>query len=739
MTLTLLIALGGMILLGLILGAGWMEAGSWRRQLVAYQLRPAQGLTADQVSGWLGMVASSTRRRPVALELVATHKGIGYFLLLSVGQEAGLLAQLRSALPGVRVDEALDYLSTRPAVRTASEFRLTSMTRPLAHERAETAITALLSGLHPFARGEVVRVQWILSGTRAVLPRSEDSGDIARAIRNKHVAPIFNAVGRVAVSAPTMARAVNLLNRVTNAFRILDAPGVSTLRRLLPASIVAARIYNRALPITVWPSRLNAKEAVGLLGIPLSTMHMPGLDIGRARQLPPPDGMATRGTVLAESNYPGSTGRPLVLKTSDRLRHLHLLGPTGVGKSTLIANAARQDIEHGDGLVLIDPKSDLADDVLARFPDDRTKDVIVLDPSATDFPVGFNVLQVGKSEHERELVVDHVVHVFSELWRSSWGPRTSDVLRTALLTLTHTTAPDGSAFTLCEVSELLMNPSFRRYVTTQASVPDSVRSFWFAFEQMSDGERAQVIGPSLNKLRALTTRTSLRLMLGQSTGIDMAEVFRSKRVILVPLSKGTVGTETAHLLGSLLLAALWQSTLARAAIPAARRRPAWLYADEFQTVLRLGTTTELTDMLDQARGLGLGLVLANQYLDQLPKQVQAAVLGTVRSQVVFQCEFDDARALEKRYAPALSVNDLMGLDAYEIAMRPCVDGQTRIPVTGKTLPLPDALRDPHELARASRERFGVPRAEVEAALRSRIEVGKPSGWRIGRTKRGASS
>lgn len=187
-----------------------------------------------------------------------------------------------------------------------------------------------------------------------------------------------------------------------------------------------------------------------------------------------------------------------------------------------------RDIERGDGLILIDPKADLVADVLARVPDSRTADVIVLDPSATDFPVGFNVLQVGRSDHERELVVDHVVHAFSELWRSSWGPRTSDVLRACLLTLTQTQAADGSSFALTEVPELLLNPSFRRFVTAQATVPDSIRSFWSAYEQMSDAERAQVIGPSMNKIRSLTTRTALRLMLGQSTGVDLAIVFLRK-------------------------------------------------------------------------------------------------------------------------------------------------------------------------------------------------------------------
>src|SRR6202012_473927 len=135
------------------------------------------------------------------------------------------------------------------------------------------------------------------------------------------------------------------------------------------------------------------------------------------------------------------------------------------------------------------------------------------------------ILQSAQDEHTRELVVDDVVHIFREIWKSSFGPRTADVLRNALLTLTATKAPDGSAFTLAEVAPLLENPTFRSYVTTQPAVPESVRSFWTAYEEMSHRERAQVIGPSLNKLRAFTTRTSLQLMLGQSKGVDIADVF----------------------------------------------------------------------------------------------------------------------------------------------------------------------------------------------------------------------
>ncbi|MEU9685347.1 type IV secretory system conjugative DNA transfer family protein [Amycolatopsis japonica] len=723
-----------LVILLTILAARWIHSALWRNRLVAYRLRLPAGLRADHVSQWLSVLAADTHRWPVSFELVAGHSGISHYLLVPSSHAESTLSRLRSALPGIRTDEAPDYLDTEPATRGAAEFRLTTLERPLAHDRAASSTTALLAGLYPLSQSETVRVQWILSGSRALSPNPDAPSEVARAVRAKNAAAMFSAVARVAVNASSRKQANALLTRVGSAFRALNTAGVSVQRRIWSSSTVTGRFADRSLPLTVWPMRLNTDELAGLLGIPLGDVHLPGIELGRARQLPPPSDMARRGLTLAISNFPGAADRLLVLQTEDRLRHLHLIGPTGVGKSTLIANLALQDVERGDGVMLVDPKTDLVNDVLARVPEDRIEDVVVLDPSATDQPVGFNILQVGRSEHERELVVDHVVHVFSALWRSSWGPRTSDVLRTSLLTLTHTRARDGSAFTLCEVPELLLNPAFRRFVTKQADVPDSVRSFWMVYEAMSDGERTQIIGPSLNKLRSLTTRTPLRLMLGQSEGIDVADLYRHRRVILVPLSKGTVGSDTAQLLGSLLMATLWQATLARASQPAAQRRPAWAYLDEFQDVLRLGADAELADMLAQARGLGLGLTLAHQYLEQLPRQIQAAVLGTVRSQLAFQLDFDDARTLERRFAPALAAADLMGLPVFEVALRPSVHGQTRPATTGTTLPLSDALRDPAVAAEASRRRFGVPRADVEAALKARIET--PLTAPIGRKRRG---
>jgi hypothetical protein len=429
------------------------------------------------------------------------------------------------------------------------------------------------------------------------------------------------------------------------------------------------------------------------------------------------------------------TERRLALATNDRLRHTWVIGPTGTGKSTLLAGQIVQDMEAGRGVVVIDPKGgDLIRDVLDRVPASRHGDVVVLDPSATDRPVGLNLLDMARGEHAEELAVDHLVHLMSSLWRSSWGPRTSDVLRNALLTLTHTRAADGSRFTLVELPELLLNPTFRRFVVSQPGVPGPVRPFWAGFEEMSDGERAQVIGPSLNKLRSLTTRTALRLVLGQSEGIRLDEVFTKRRIILVPLPAGVIGAETAALVGSLVMAGLWQATLARVAVPAERRHPVMIYLDEFQNVMRL--PVDLADMLAQARGLGVGMVLAHQYLAQLNDEIRTAVLSTARTQIAFQVEYDDAKTLANRFAP-LTQADLSGLAAYEIAMRPCVDGATLAPVTGRTLALPAPTTNGVALAEAVRMRRGVARAEVEAALSARIQ-GPTKQRRTGRQTTGGT-
>ena len=732
------------LLFAVVLTVRYLDARSWHGSLLAIELLMPIGLKTDDINCWLNTVAAATHgprlallpHPPLVLEVVASAEGIRHVVLVPRSFRATVLGGLRAALPGVRLTETADYLATRPLCTAAAEAVLTNQRRQMSVPRSEGTATAVLATLQPLGEHETVVVQWTMTGagTPAPVPslvnrQHEDlpawlageeltDSEAIRSARLKQTDAMFHAVLRVGVAGANRAQASAIVGRVIGQYRGLNAPGVLLTKRWwLGPRWAASRLTRLSVPVLGWPLLVSTREAAGLLPIPVGEVALPGVALGLARQLPPPPGMPTTGVHIGGSNYP-DMAVPLRLTDVDRLQHLHVIGPTGVGKSTLLANLILQDIAAGHGVVVIDPKSDLVAEVLARVPDARAKDIIVLDPASTERPIGFNILQSAHDEQSRELVVDHVIHIWHELYKDFWGPRSEDVLRGALLSLINTKGANGEAFTLIETPELLTNTPFRKFVTEQPGVPAGLESFWSWYRGIPTWERLKVIGPMLNKLRAATLRTPIRLMLGQSEGLNLDRVLAERQVLLAPLSASTLGAETAGLLGTLLLAALWQAILGRVVLAPAKRRPVFVYVDEAQAVLKL--PVDLADMLAQARGLGAGFTLAHQHLGQIDdKQVHSALLGTVRSQIVFQCQRQDAATLAPSYAPRLMADDLMGLAPYEIAVRPCVHGQTLAPLTGTTLPLPSVIRDGAALAETSRQRLGRPRNEVEAALKVR--------------------
>lgn len=513
LTLPLVLFAGGLVLFGIVLGARWLETRTWHNSLQVFSLRLPSSLSVDQVAAWLGTINASTHANrflllpspPLALEIVGTSRGIAHYLLVPEHMRGAVLANLRAALPGVRLEEAPDYLANRPRFRVAAEACMTHARRPLAVDRATTASAALLASLQPLYGDEIICVQWIIAGggiapvvhsaqkqnahagtNTPVWTDSDISEDAetVRAAREKHRYPLLRAVVRVGIRAESKKRAYSLFGNTWGTLRGINAPGVGIVRRwYLPVGLVADRMQQLSVPTLRFPLTLNAREASGLVGLAVADVRLPGLSVGSARQLPPPQGMRSTGTVIAHSNYPG-TSRPLALTTMDRLQHSWVVGPTGSGKSTLLGNLMVQDMQAGSGLVLIDARGDLVTDVLARVPAHRRNDVIVIDPSETARPIGFNVLNIGHGEHARELAVDHILHVLQDLYRSSWGPRTADILRASLLTLTATKSRDGSAFTLAELPELLSNAAFRQFVVGQQGVTGALASFWYWYASL---------------------------------------------------------------------------------------------------------------------------------------------------------------------------------------------------------------------------------------------------------------
>lgn len=689
--------------------------------LIWHGLRWPREVEPEQVVQVFRLLAT-TAGSPVVIETVGSPGAVEHRLALPASRADGVLAQIRAAVPGLAIDE----VGQRPAIAAtrAVELRLSTRLRPLRTDDMAGIDRALLTALAEVRRGERLSLQWVLGRPLAPLvvpnrlvglsreswigalllapfgPPPTADAEARNALRSKQAEPGWRAVGRVGVQAKAKSRERQLIRQVLGALGSAEAPGVSfSARSTNPASLLHAKAGWRL------PLRLNASELASLSAWPTGlTSELPVSMIG-SRLVAPSTAIPRSGRIIGNATYPGRE-RPLALTPTDSLRHVHTLGPTGSGKSTLLLNLITQDLAAGRAVVVIEPKGDLIADVLARVPTNRISDVVLIDPTDTERPVGLNPLARGG--RSPELVADQLLGLLHSLHAAHWGPRTHDILGASLLTLART-----PGMTLAALPLLLTDASFRRRIVPPVADPIGLGPFWSGFEAWSEAERAVAIAPTMNKLRPLLLRPEMRAIVGQTRrSFDLRRVFTERKVLLVSLSKGLLGPETSALLGSLVVSQLWQAILGRAAIAPERRHPVFVYVDEFQTYMHL--PLDFADALTQARGLGVGFVAAHQYMHQLDPAMRSAVLANAQSRVAFRLPGEDARLIAAD--SPLSSEDFQSLGAFQCYVQLVAKAAVQPWCSASTLPPGKSLSDPAVVRAASRYAYGVDRAEVEADL-----------------------
>lgn len=407
------------------------------------------------------------------------------------------------------------------------------------------------------------------------------------------------------------------------------------------------------------------------------------------------------------------------LSVPDARHHLHVQGVTGTGKSTWLAQHVLGEAEAGRGVVLLDPQGDLAHNVIQRLPASCGDRLVLLDPDEAQAPASFNVLHAAE-ESQRELVADGVVSVFRRLYASAWGARMDDVMRAACLTLIR-----RSGSTLADIVPLLQRPAFREQVLAEVGEPAGLEGFWQAFNEASPTQRSQLCAPVTSRLRGVLTRSFARTLLGapRST-FTLADVLDGG-ILIARLPKGHIGEDCARLVGSLLIARLWQEITRRAARPATQRPDATIVIDECQNFLHLPIGVD--DALAEARGYRVSLVLAHQHLAQLPPDVREGIDANARTKLYFTVSPDDARKLVRHVAPEIDEHALRRRPAFEVVARPVSDGHDSQPCTLDTLPLPDAPRGRERAVRkAARRRTGLPVSERQQAGGARTLAATPA-------------
>ncbi|GIW67205.1 MAG: hypothetical protein KatS3mg096_073 [Candidatus Parcubacteria bacterium] len=365
------------------------------------------------------------------------------------------------------------------------------------------------------------------------------------------------------------------------------------------------------------------------------------------------------------------------IKDKDRLRHIYIIGKTGQGKTTLLENMMNFDIQNNNGLAFLDPHGDSVQRILDYIPKERIDDVIYFNPTDVNHPIAFNPLEKVAWEH-RHVTAISLLSIFKKIWVDAWSARMEYILTNTLLALL-----EWPNSTLLDVSRMLADDKFRKQVVGNLK-DEVVKAFWTQeFSKYHLQFRTEAIAPIQNKIGQFITNPLIRNIIGQSeSAFDLRNIMDEGKIFLANLSVGAIGEETSRLLGGLLITKFQLAAMSRVDLPEEQRKNFYLYIDEFQNF----ATESFINILSEARKYHLSLILAHQYLDQVPEEIIKAVFGNVGTFIVFRLGANDAEIFSKEFANLVKIDDLVNLPSYYVYVKLLVDGKPTNPFLAKTLP-----------------------------------------------------
>ncbi|WP_276938375.1 type IV secretory system conjugative DNA transfer family protein [Ferrimicrobium acidiphilum] len=718
-------------------GVGWVFS----------QLHLPRPLEVNQVDTMLLRMAADRAAPPLVFEARSEHNQLTQHLVGTPAEHVVWVQRtLRHLLPELDI-EGIDQ--PRLAVDRSARVRLRPRAFALAVERAEVTSLSLLSALSARLDVEERLVVQIVLGPRMTpkhlpkeiadptqpwwqmltigqRPAGKPVRDQIDARSGQHG---FAAVIRLGVAAKERQRRQQLVVGVLGALSTAIDRGTYMDLVFEPA----VRFNAPQLP-RHWNLHLGATELTGLLGWPLGSYDPPGVAPLHPRPLRVPEKANKAERLFAVPGGPGP-GAPIGIAARDIPLHLLAMGPTGVGKSTVLLNLIAADIAAGRPVLVIDPKYQLIRDIVERaVPRARIDDVVIIDPAEamTGKVVGFNPLNVG--DRDPDVVVDGLVAVLREVFHDGWGPRTEDIIHSALLTLARVGANRKSPFTLIDLPRLLADERFRRGIIGEVLDDPGLASFWSGYLAMSPGAQVQAIAAPMNKLRQYLLRPSLRAILGQAEPpFRLRDIFKDNKVVLVPLNEALIGPITAQLLGSLIVAETWSATMERASEVDPSSRPATVVIDEVQQYLHLPVSID--DALSRSRSNGVGWHLAHQHRAQLSASTRAAIDTNAKSKVIFQLlDPDDAYALAKQ-APSLQAVDFLNLGQYQAYANLTAGGAPAGWALIRTLPPPEPTGLGEEVRNRSHDRYASPIPQSPQAVPVQPHSQGAGGDELGRKRR----
>jgi hypothetical protein len=683
---------------------------------------PDQKVTLDNAERFLWNLKGCSY--PVAFEILGTPDSICVQFVCREPDVLHVRRQLSAYLPDlVLYDEGkgLDEVWEEAKPSVIVDFGLSQeFMRPLRTYKNfdPDPLTGVIAALEDLDKDEMgllqvllqsVRNPWVEDIVRSVTDwegRSffADSPEMVHLAREKAEKPLFAAVVRVAVQSPVTVRAWEIARALSSGLTQFDNPHSN---ELIPLTNEDYDNFDHEQDVLFRQSHrtgmlLNSQELVAFVHPPSASVRTAKLRRELKKSKAAPGVASGHQLVLGENIHHGKKAL-VTLSTEQRLRHMHVIGATGTGKSTFLLNLIVQDIKNGLGLGILDPHGDLIDRVLGYIPEERFDDVVLLDPADADYPVGLNILS-AYSELDKIVLSSDLVGVFRRL-STSWGDQMNSIFGNAILAFLE--SKEGGS--LAGLRRFLVEKEYReRFLAT---VTD--RDVLYYWREVFPRLTGRLQAPILTRLDTFLRPKLVRNMVAQKEGLNFQEILDGRKIFLAKLAQGLIGVENAYLLGTIIVSKFHQAAMARQAKSAAERENFYLYIDEFQNFV----TESMTEILSGARKYHFGLILAHQEMRQLwsrDNELASSVISNAGTRVCFRLGDFDAKKLEDGFS-TFDARDLQNLGVGEAICRIerieyDFNLKTFIPANVK----PELARERQEkLIGLCRQRYGRTREEVE--------------------------
>lgn len=711
-------------------------------------------------------VLKAAKRERLSFEIAVRGKRIGFYVWVPRYLVSYVEEQIYAQYPTVHITEVEDYAAHRPddetyqtqlvtelkfignnalPIKTFQSFEvdpLAAITATLAKfgddeeawlqllirpasrnwHRASERYVAKMKGQTSMTTTGLLSVLWAPPETKAETTKlTDDQQTRVGAAEQKVQKLAFETQVRVVYRGNTLKQQAQLqMQSIIASYKQFNSTYLNGFeaKRVADDPSLATHFRNRTF------NRLgfmcNIEEVATLYHLPHTTVETPYIMWATSQTAEPPANLpvvteATHDTLspVAATNFRGHNtmfGMP----RSDRGRHLYIIGQTGTGKSGLLELLTISDIYSPYGFAVIDPHGDYAQNILKRIPPERAADVVYFNPADTDFPMGFNPLEIYDPKLKTH-TSSELIGVIKRMFDYSWGPRLEYILRYCLLALL-----EYPQATMLDITRMLTEKKFRADVLQYVHDP-VVRNFWtIEFASWNEKFMTEAVAPILNKVGAFTANPLVRNIIGQpKSSFNIRQIMDERKILIVNLSRGLVGEDNAALLGALLVTKIQMAAMSRADIAGEDRMPFYLYVDEFQNF----ATDSFATILSEARKYGLNLTVANQYIAQMLPEVKDAVFGNVGSVVTFRTSADDAHAMLKYFEPKFTDHDLVHMHNRHFAISMTIEGEKVQAFSAISLNLPAFQFDYSEqIIQHSRTTYSQTREQVERYVLERYNL-----------------